>query len=390
MPKQTFFTSESVTLGHPDKLADQISDAILDACLRDDPRSRVAIETLLTRGLAVVAGELTTNTYVEMADVVRQTICRAGYTNVDWGFDGNTTGVLVAIQSQSQDIGRGVDRENPEEQGAGDQGMMFGYACNETQSLMPLPITIAHRLTRKMREVREQKPELGLRPDGKSQVTVEYVDGKPVRIDSILISQQHEDGMDEQIRDIVMKEFIDPVLSHYKQYGRPTDEKIHVNPTGRFVIGGPQGDTGVTGRKIIVDTYGGMARHGGGAFSGKDPSKVDRSAAYMMRYVAKNIVAAGLADRCELQVSYAIGRAEPMSLSVECFGTATVDEAVIEAAVREVFDLRPFAIIKELHLLDGSVKYVDTSVNGHFGNPAFPWERVDRVDDLRAAVGRRA
>lgn len=390
MPKQTFFTSESVTLGHPDKLADQISDAILDACLRDDPRSRVAIETLLTRGLAVVAGELTTNTYVEMADVVRQTICRAGYTNVDWGFDGNTTGVLVAIQSQSPDINRGVDREKEEEQGAGDQGMMFGYACNETKSLMPLPITIAHRLTRRMREVREQKPELGLRPDGKSQVTVEYIDGKPVRIDSILISQQHDEGADEQMRELVMTEFINPVLAHYTQYEMPAEEKIHVNPTGRFVIGGPQGDTGVTGRKIIVDTYGGMARHGGGAFSGKDPSKVDRSAAYMMRYVAKNIVAAGFAERCELQVSYAIGRAEPMSLSVECFGTATVDESVLEAAVREVFDLRPFAIINALHLLDGSVKYVDTAVNGHFGNPAFPWERVDRVDDLRAAVGRKA
>lgn len=384
--KRVLFTSESVTEAHPDKLADQISDAILDECLKQDREegrsienySRVAIETLLTRGLAVVAGELTTHGYVEIPDVVRRTINEVGYTHTDYGFDGDTTGVLVAIQKQSPDIAQGVDTG-----GAGDQGMMFGYACTETEQLMPLPITIAHHLTRRLAEVRKAHPELGLRPDGKSQVTVEYVNDKPFRIDTVLISAQHEPHLSQQEVMAIVKEYVlDPVLRSYERYIQG-EYRFLCNPTGRFEIGGPQADTGVTGRKIMVDTYGGMARHGGGAFSGKDPTKVDRSATYMMRYVAKNIVAAGLAERCELQIAYAIGRAEPVSLSIDCFGTNAIPEEQILKRVMDVFDFRPRAIISELGLLTEEVCYLCTAKNGHFGNPAFPWEKTDKAHLLK-------
>jgi S-adenosylmethionine synthetase len=384
MAPTNLFTSESVSEGHPDKLADQISDAVLDELLKQDPRSHVALETLLTRGLAVVAGELTTNAYVEVADVVRQTICDVGYTNTDYGFDGDTTGVVLAIQKQSPDITVGVDRGSPEKQGAGDQGMMFGFACTETEQLMPLPITIAHSLTRRYVEVRKAHPELGLRPDAKSQVTVAYVDGAPQYIDTIVFSAQHDDPLEQaEVEARVREHVVRPVLAEYSRFDRG-DIKYHVNPTGRFVIGGPQGDTGVTGRKIIVDTYGGYARHGGGAFSGKDPSKVDRSAAYVARYCAKNIVAAGLADKVEIQLAYAIGVAEPVSVFVETFGTAKIDPQEITRRLEAAVDLRPGIIIQRLGLLDATkVCYRDTARNGHFGNPDFPWEKLDLVDALR-------
>jgi S-adenosylmethionine synthetase len=379
MAELNLFTSESVSEGHPDKLADQISDAVLDELLKKDPKSRVALETFLTRGLAVVGGELTTSAYVEIADVVRNTIIEVGYTNTDYGFDGHTTGVMLAIQKQSPNIAMGVDTG-----GAGDQGMMFGYACNETAELMPLPITIAHRLTRKYTEVRKARPELGFRPDSKSQVTIVYEDGKPQYIDTIVFSGQHDETLTQSdVAARVKEHVVRPVLAEFANFDKG-DIKYHINPTGLFIIGGPQGDTGVTGRKIIVDTYGGYARHGGGAFSGKDPSKVDRSAAYASRYLAKNIVAAGLAARCEIQVAYAIGVPEPVSVLVDTFGTNTVPNETISARVRDAVDLRPRAIIERLGLLDASkISYLQTAKNGHFGNPAFPWEKTDLVDKLQ-------
>jgi S-adenosylmethionine synthetase len=379
MAELNLFTSESVTEGHPDKLADQISDAVLDELLKQDPKSRVALETFLTRGLAVVGGELTTAAYVEIADVVRQTICEVGYTNTDYGFDGHTTGVLLAIQKQSPDIAMGVDTG-----GAGDQGMMFGYACKETDVLMPLPITIAHKLTRLYTEIRKARPELGFRPDAKSQVTVVYSDGQPLYIDTIVFSAQHDATLTQSdVAARVREHVVRPVLAEFSNFDKG-DIKYHINPTGLFIIGGPQGDTGVTGRKIIVDTYGGYARHGGGAFSGKDPSKVDRSAAYASRYLAKNIVAAGLASKCEIQVAYAIGVAEPVSVFVETFGTNTIPTETISTRVRAAVDLRPRAIIERLSLLNPDrIKYLDTAKNGHFGHVNFPWEKTDLVDKLQ-------
>jgi S-adenosylmethionine synthetase len=384
MPKDFLFTSESVTEGHPDKVADQISDGVLDAIIAKDLQGRVAVETLVKTGLCVVAGEVSTVSYVDIPKIVRSTIVRIGYTESAMGFDGHTCGVMVAIEGQSQDIARGVD--NNKEQGAGDQGMMFGYACNETPELMPAPIHYAHALTRRLAEVR-RKLHPWLRPDGKSQVTVQYVDGHPVRIDTVVVSTQHaEEASNKKIHAAMMEDVIAKALPK-----RLLDKKTryHINPTGRFVIGGPMGDSGVTGRKIIVDTYGGMGRHGGGAFSGKDPSKVDRSAAYMGRYIAKNVVAAGLADRCEVQVSYAIGVAEPVSVMVDTFGTARVDEARIAQAVRRTFGLKPREIIEHLDLLRPI--YQRTAAYGHFGRPEkdFTWERVDQKEALRDAVGQR-
>ncbi|HZW90433.1 MAG TPA: methionine adenosyltransferase, partial [Myxococcaceae bacterium] len=340
MPKDFLFTSESVTEGHPDKVADQISDGVLDAIIAGDTRGRVAVETLVKTGLAIVAGEVTTSTYVDIPSIVRNTIVRIGYTDSDMGYDGHTCGVMVAIEGQSQDIARGVD--NDKEQGAGDQGMMFGFACNETPELMPAPIHYAHALTRRLADVRRRSFDW-LRPDGKSQVTVQYENGKPVRIDTVVVSTQHADSVsNKKIHEAVREEVINKALPK-KLLDRKT--RYFINPTGRFVIGGPMGDSGVTGRKIIVDTYGGMGRHGGGAFSGKDPSKVDRSAAYMGRYIAKNVVAAGLAERCEVQVSYAIGVADPVSVMVETFGTAKVAEERIAEAIRRTFSLKPREII---------------------------------------------
>lgn len=370
------YTSESVSEGHPDKLADQISDALLDAFLEQDKHARVAIETLLTRGVAVVAGEVTTGGYVDVARVVRETIRLAGYTDTDLGFDGNTCGVLVAIQEQSANIAQGVDTG-----GAGDQGMMFGYATRETAELMPLTLSIAHALSRQAAKVRHKHPTLGLRPDMKSQVSVEYDDqGKPKRIDTIVVSQQHAPGMENGIAELVRTRIIDPVLEGYQAYVNGPIS-YHINPTGSFVIGGPQGDTGVTGRKIIVDTYGGMAPHGGGAFSGKDPTKVDRSAAYMARYVAKNIVSAGLADRVVLQLAYAIGVAEPVAVNVDTFGTETISTDEIATRVRKAYDLTPAGIMKHLNLLE--TKYLPTARNGHFGNENFPWEQTSDSDRLK-------
>jgi len=371
------YTSESVSEGHPDKLADQISDALLDAFLEQDDKSRVAIETLLTRGVAVVAGEVTTHGYVDVARVVRKTVTEAGYTDTDLGFDGNTCGVLVAIQGQSSDIAMGVDVG-----GAGDQGMMFGYATAETPELMPLPISIAHALTRQAADVRRRHPTLGLRPDVKSQVSVEYdAKGKPVRINTIVVSAQHSPTLTQEgVEEIVRARIVKPVLEAYTQYvDGPI--KYHINPTGQFIIGGPQGDTGVTGRKIIVDTYGGLAPHGGGAFSGKDPTKVDRSAAYMARFIAKNIVAAGLAERAEVQFAYAIGVAQPVAVNVETFGTNTIDPEEIQNRVKDRYDLSPAGIIKQLNLL--KTLYLPTAKNGHFGNPAFPWESTKEADKLK-------
>lgn len=367
------FTSESVTEGHPDKLADQISDAILDECLSQDAQSRVAVETLLTRGLAVVAGEITTHAYVEIPDVVRRVINEVGYTRSEYGFEGDTCGVMVAIQEQSPNIGQGVDVG-----GAGDQGMMFGFACTETPELMPLPITIAHALTRQLSEVRKAQPELGFRPDGKSQVTVLYENGIPKAIDTVVISAQHDPGlMQNEVRKRVLEYVVKPVLERFADRVDINAKHYYVNPTGVFEIGGPQADTGVTGRKIIVDTYGGYCRHGGGAFSGKDPTKVDRSATYMARYLAKNIVAAGLCDRVEIQISYAIGVAQPVSLLLETFGTHRVAPGKIIQRIRDSFDLSPRGIIQFLDLQ--KPQYLPTAKNGHFGNPSFRWEHRDSV-----------
>jgi len=385
MGKDFLFTSESVTEGHPDKVADQISDGVLDAIIAKDTRGRVAVETLVKTGLAIVAGEVTTEAYVDIPSIVRGTIVRIGYTDSTMGFDGHTCGVMVAIEGQSQDIARGVD--NDREQGAGDQGMMFGYACTETPELMPAPIHYAHALTRKLADVR-RKLHPWLRPDGKSQVTVQYVDGRPVRIDTVVVSSQHaEDVSNKRIHEAIREDVIARALPK-KLLDRKT--RYFINPTGRFVIGGPMGDSGVTGRKIIVDTYGGMGRHGGGAFSGKDPSKVDRSAAYMGRYIAKNVVAAGLAERCEVQVSYAIGVADPVSVMVETFGTGRVSEQRIAEAVRKTFNLKPREIIEHLDLLRPI--YQKTAAYGHFGRSEkeFTWERTDKKDALREAVGSRA
>ena len=388
------FTSESVTEGHPDKMADQISDAVLDAMLASDPDSRVACETLLTTGMVVVAGEITTSGYVDIPETVRDTVCEIGYDREDFGFDGRTCGVMVALDAQSTDIARGVDDseeartgssgdDDLDRQGAGDQGMMFGYACDETDVLMPLPIHLANRMAERHAEVRKAGTIPYLRPDAKTQVTFEYEGNRPVRLHTVVVSTQHNDGIDRDsmIRPDLVEQVIRPVIP---EAFSDDDFEVHVNPTGRFVIGGPVGDTGLTGRKIIVDTYGGMARHGGGAFSGKDPSKVDRSAAYAARWVAKNLVAAGVASRCELQVAYAIGMAHPVSVQVETFGTETVDPARIAACVQEVFDLRPAAIIRDLDLKRPI--YRRTAAYGHFGRDGFPWEATDRVDDVRSAL----
>lgn len=385
MPKDFTFTSESVSEGHPDKIADQISDAILDAILEQDTSARVACETMIKTGAVIVAGEITTSAWVDLEDVVRSTIMDIGYNSSDMGFDGETCAVMSMIGKQSGDIAMGVDRENPEEQGAGDQGLMFGYATNETDVLMPAPITYAHRLVRRQAEVRKHGVLPWLRPDAKSQITFHYVDNKPVGISDVVLSTQHDPSVtQEDIREAVMENIILPVLP---EEWLTKETKYHINPTGSFIIGGPVGDCGLTGRKIIVDTYGGSARHGGGAFSGKDPSKVDRSAAYAGRYVAKNIVAAGLADRCEIQVSYAIGVAEPTSISIETFGTGKVEEEKLVELVREHFDLRPYGLVHMLNLIRPI--YQNTAAYGHFGREEteFTWERTDRIDELREAAG---
>lgn len=377
------FTSESVSEGHPDKIADQISDAVLDEILKQDPKARVACETYVKTGMALVGGEITTSAWVDIENLTRQVICDIGYKHSEMGFDGNSCAVLNAIGKQSSDINQGVDRENPLDQGAGDQGIMFGYATNETEVLMPAAITYAHRLMEKQAEVRKSGKVAWLRPDAKSQVTLKYEDNKIVGVDAVVLSTQHsEEVSQKEIYEGVMEEIIKPILPS-EWLSQQT--KYFINPTGRFVIGGPMGDCGLTGRKIIVDTYGGAARHGGGAFSGKDPSKVDRSAAYAARYVAKNIVAAGLADRCEIQLSYAIGVAEPTSIMVETFGTGKVSNEVLVKLVREFFDLRPYDLIKMLNLIQPI--YRQTAAYGHFGREQFPWEKVDRAEELRAAAG---
>ncbi len=402
MSEYALFTSESVSEGHPDKMADQISDAVLDAIIARDKHARVAVETLVKTGMAVVAGEVTTSCYVDLEDIIRDVISGIGYNSSDVGFDGASCAVLNAIGKQSVDINQGVDRAKPEDQGAGDQGLMFGYATSETEVLMPAPLFYSHRLVERQAYLRKHGVLSWLRPDAKSQVTLRYENGKPVAIDAVVLSTQHNPDISQaDLREAIMEEVVKNVL--------PADllhagTQYHINPTGNFVIGGPVGDCGVTGRKIIVDTYGGMARHGGGAFSGKDPSKVDRSAAYAGRYVAKNIVAAGLADRCEIQVSYAIGVAEPTSVSINTFGTGKVDEAKLALAVRKVFDLRPYGITKMLDLLHPM--YQPTAAYGHFGRDpyehtytfkeggkertetatAFSWEKTDKVEELKAAL----
>ncbi|MFU2137755.1 methionine adenosyltransferase [Gallibacterium anatis] len=372
------FTSESVSEGHPDKIADQISDAVLDAILEQDPKARVACETYVKTGMALIGGEITTSAWVDIEHLARQVICDIGYTSSEMGFDGHSCAVLNGIGKQSSDINQGVDRENPLEQGAGDQGIMFGYATNETEVLMPAPITYAHRLMEQQSKVRRTGVLPWLRPDAKSQITFIYENGKIQGVDTVVLSSQHADSVsDKDLREGIMEEIIKPVLpAHWLS----TNTKYFINPTGRFVIGGPMGDCGLTGRKIIVDTYGGAARHGGGAFSGKDPSKVDRSAAYAARYVAKNIVAAGLADRCEIQLSYAIGVAEPTSIMVDTFGTGKVDNELLVKAVREHFDLRPYGLIKMLDLIQPI--YRQTAAYGHFGREQFPWERTDKAELL--------
>jgi len=389
------FTSESVTEGHPDKMADQVSDAVLDAILTEDPHGRVACETLLTTGLCVIAGEITTSAYVDIPKIARETINGIGYDNALFGFDGNTCGVIVSIDEQSPDIAQGVDASEEVRsgtsgedqlnlQGAGDQGMMFGYACNETDDLMPLPIWTAHRLSERLADVRKSGQVPYLRPDGKTQVTYEYHNGWPVALKGVLISTQHQDGVDRDtvIRPDLIDQVIRPMIP---ERFADDDYEIFVNPTGQFVRGGPFADAGLTGRKIIVDTYGGMGRHGGGAFSGKDPSKVDRSGAYAGRWVAKHVVASGAADRCEVQLAYAIGMAQPMSILVETFGTSHVDPASIESAVRSVFDLRPGAIVRDLELKRPI--YKRSAAYGHFGRAGFPWEELSRLDDFTSAVG---
>ena len=376
-----FFTSESVTEGHPDKIADQISDAVLDAVMRDDPLGRVACETLVTTGLAFIAGEISTKTYVDLPSIVRQTIKEIGYTRAKFGFDYETCAVISSIDPQSGDIARGVDTG-----GAGDQGMMFGFAVRETDEYMPLPLTLAHGLVRRLSEARRKGELEFLRPDGKSQVTVEYDGGRPVRVETVVVSTQHAEAIKHHdLKEAVIEEVIRAVIPAELL---TRDTKFHVNPTGRFVIGGPQGDTGLTGRKIIVDTYGGSAPHGGGAFSGKDPTKVDRSAAYMARYVAKNVVAAGLADRVLIQLAYAIGVADPVSVHVETYGTGKLPEAKIVDLVREHFPLTPRGIIETLDLRKPIFK--ETAAFGHFGRPGFSWERLDRAADLAAAAGVEA
>ena len=404
MSEYSVFTSESVSEGHPDKMADQISDAVLDAIIARDPMARVAVETLVKTGMAVVAGELTTSCYVDLEDIIRDVITGIGYNSSDVGFDGASCAVLNAIGKQSVDINMGVDRSKPEDQGAGDQGLMFGYATNETESLMPAAVFYAHRLVERQAQLRKDGVLPWLRPDAKSQVSLRYENGKPVAIDAVVLSTQHDPDISlADLREAVLENVVLPVLP--KEWLHE-DTLYHINPTGNFVIGGPVGDCGLTGRKIIVDTYGGMARHGGGAFSGKDPSKVDRSAAYAGRYVAKNVVAAGLADRCEIQVSYAIGVAEPTSIAINTFGTGTVSDEKLTAAIREVFDLRPYGITKMLDLLHPM--YQLTASYGHFGREpfehtyswkneageeksetftAFTWEKTDKIDALKAAVG---
>ncbi len=385
MSEINLFTSESVSEGHPDKMADQISDAILDALLKEDPRSRVACETLIKTGMVLVAGEITTEAYVDIEDIVRGVVNDIGYDNADSGFDGHTCAVINAIGKQSPDISQGVDDSDDHEQGAGDQGLMFGYASNETDVLMPAPITYSHRLVKRQSEVRKNGTLPWLEPDAKSQLTFRYVDNKPVSIDAVVLSTQHKDSVsNEELREGVFEEIIKPVLP---EEWMTKETKIFINPTGRFVIGGPVGDCGLTGRKIIVDTYGGMARHGGGAFSGKDPSKVDRSAAYVARYVAKNIVAAGIAERCEIQLSYAIGVAEPTSISVETFGTGKISNTEIVKIIREHFELRPKGLIKMLDLIRPI--YRNTAAYGHFGREDLElrWERTDKAAGLKAAAG---
>ena len=396
MSKERYLiTSESVTEGHPDKLADQISDSILDAILKEDPMGRVACETLVSTGLVVIAGEITTSCYVDIPKITRDTVKQVGYTRAKYGFDGDTCAVLTAIDEQSADIKQGVDnaleaRDLSEDEidkiGAGDQGLMVGYACDETEELMPMPISLAHKLTRKLAEVRKNKTIPYLRPDGKAQVTVEYVDGRPVRVDTIVISTQHHPAVDQtQIAEDVEKYVIAPVIPESLIEKKP---RILINPTGRFVMGGPQADSGLTGRKIIVDTYGGAVPHGGGAFSGKDPTKVDRSGAYMARYVAKNVVAAGLASACQIQVAYAIGVAAPVSIMVETFGTGTIPEEKITELIREYFDFRPAAIIRDLELR--KPRYKRLAAYGHMGrmdlDPIPTWERTDKADILKKAA----
>ena len=387
MAEKFIFTSESVSEGHPDKVADQVSDSILDAILTQDPTARVACETLVTTGMVVIAGEITTNAVINYSEIARQTIKDIGYTDSEIGFDADTCAVLVSVDRQSPDISQGVSEGEGlhKEQGAGDQGLMFGYACNETSELMPMPIQLAHQLVAKLAEVRKSGKLDFLRPDSKSQVSVEYVDGKPSRIDTVVISTQHTpDVTHKRIEEEVIAEVIRKVIPAHLL---DDHTRYFINPTGRFVVGGPMGDCGLTGRKIIVDTYGGMGRHGGGAFSGKDPSKVDRSAAYMGRYVAKNLVAAGLCDRCEVQVAYAIGVAQPVSVMVHTFGTGKVTEARLAELVREVFDMRPRAIIEELDLLRPI--YRKTAAYGHFGRelPEFTWERTDKAEQLKQKAG---
>ncbi|MBI3642075.1 MAG: methionine adenosyltransferase [Thaumarchaeota archaeon] len=384
MGRTYLFTSESVTEGHPDKVCDQISDAILDEFLKQDPESRVAVETLTTTGIVVIAGEVTSRAKFDVQDVVRKTLREIGYDDPQFGFDAESCSVLVSLHSQSPDISQGVSSTENKEQGAGDQGLMFGYATNETEEMMPMPIMLAHKLTKRLAEVRKSKLLPWVRPDGKSQVTVEYEDGKPKKLETIVIATQHSPEVNnEEIKKEIIEKVVKPVCGKYWH----DKIKIHVNPTGRFVIGGPPGDAGLTGRKIIVDSYGGMGRHGGGAFSGKDPSKVDRSACYMCRYIAKNIVAAGLAERCEVQVAYAIGVAEPVSLMVSTFDTGKIPEEQIENLVRKHFDMRPAAIISQLQLKRPI--YRKTAAYGHFGRnePEFSWEKTDKAEVLRKAAG---
>ncbi len=397
--RSLFLTSESVTEGHPDKMCDQISDAVLDAILSADPKAHVACETAATTGLVVVMGEVTTDAWVDVQRIVRDTVTRIGYTSDEYGFNADTCGVLVALHSQSPDIAGGVQesleaRQHVGEvdefdlQGAGDQGMMIGFACDETPELMPLTIALAHRLTRRLTELRKNGTLPYLRPDGKSQVTIEYAYGKPQRVDAVVVSSQHDPSVSqEKIEKDVIAKVIRPVIEEFNSSLLDSDTKYYVNPSGRFAIGGPMGDAGLTGRKIIVDTYGGIARHGGGAFSGKDPSKVDRSAAYAARHVAKNVVAAGLADRCEVQVSYAIGKAEPTSLAIETFGTANIDEDRILELIKDTFDLRPAAIIADLDLLRPI--YQATACYGHFGRTDIdlPWERTEKANELKSKAG---
>jgi S-adenosylmethionine synthetase len=387
MAEKFIFTSESVSEGHPDKVADQVSDSILDAILAQDPKARVACETMVTTGMAIIAGEITTNAVINYSEIARQTIREIGYTDSEMGFDADTCAVLVSIDRQSPDISQGVSEGEGlhKEQGAGDQGLMFGYACNETPELMPMPIQLSHQLVAKLSEVRKSGELHFLRPDSKSQVSVEYADGKPVRIDTVVISTQHTpDVTHAEIEKHVIEKVVKAVIPAHLL---DANTRYYINPTGRFVVGGPMGDCGLTGRKIIVDTYGGMGRHGGGAFSGKDPSKVDRSAAYMGRYVAKNLVAAGLCDRCEVQVAYAIGVAQPVSINVNSFGTGKVSEDRLAELVREVFDMRPAAITQQLNLLRPI--YKKTAAYGHFGRelPEFSWEKTDKAAILKEKAG---